>query len=433
MERRLIVVVGGGFAGVWAAMGARAQLWSHTERRAVGITLVSPGDALVVRPRLYESDLSGVRVPLEGVLSPVGIEHRQATVTGIDVKRRVVTMTGRFPGKVRYDQLVLCAGSRVRIPDGAYCADNYEQAMALHRAVAGLTERPEAGLAATVVGAGFTGLEVAAELVAMLSGVARAAGRPPEEARVRLIDQATVLAPEFGSTARAVIHDSLRSLGVEIHTGVRVSQVDPGQSVLLDGSLIDGGLMVWAAGPRASELNEQLGVELDSLGRVPVDAHMATGVDGVWAAGDSARVVADAEHLALMSCQHAMPQGRQAGENAAATVLGRSLGRYRQPLYLTCLDLGAAGALLTAGYDRDMVLATGEDAKRFKRFINRSMIYPPVNATAVQLLKLGKTTPPGRLGAGIERLALRSSTLRKALTGRGRDLAAQYSAQEPSS
>jgi NADH dehydrogenase len=433
MERRLIVIVGGGFAGVWAAMGASAQLRSHADQHAVGITLVSPGDALVVRPRLYEADLSGVRVPLKGVLSPVGIQHRQAAVAEIDVKRRVLTLTGRCSGELRYDQLVLCAGSRVRVPDGVYCADSYQQAVALHGAVGGLAERPEAGLAATVVGAGFTGLEVAAELADMLSGVARAAGRPPAEARVRLVDQAASLAPEFGSAARAVIQDSLQSLGVEVHTGVRVSQVDAGQAVLADGRRLDAGLMVWAAGPRASELNQQLGVELDSLGRIPVDAHLATEVDGVWVAGDSARVVADAEHLALMSCQHAMPQGRQAGENAAATALGRPLGRYRQPLYLTCLDLGSAGALLTRGFERDVVLATGEDAKRFKRFINRSLIYPPVNATAGQLLKLGTTATPGRVGAGIQGLALRSGTLRRVLTGRGEDLAAQYSAQELSS
>lgn len=321
----------------------------------VGITLVSPGGSLVVRPRLYEADLSGVRVPLGGVLSPVGIGHRQAAVDRIDVERRVLTLSGRCPGKVEYDQLVLCAGSRVRVPDGAYSADSYEQAVALHGAVAGLVERPEAGLTATVVGAGFTGLEVAAELADMLSAVARVAGRPPAEARVRLLDQASSLAPQFGSTARAVIQDALQSLGVEIQTGVRVSQVDAGQAILVDGRRIDAGFMVWAAGPQASELNEQLGVELDSQGRAPVDAHMATGVEGVWAAGDSARVVADGKHLASMSCQHAMPQGRQAGENAAATVLGRSPGRYRQPLYLTCLDLGSAGALLTCGFDRDTV------------------------------------------------------------------------------
>ena len=117
---------------------------------------------------------------------------------------------------------------------------------------------------------------------------------------------------------------------------------------------------------------------------------------------------ADPEHLALMSCQHAMPQGRQAGANAAAVLAGGVVKNYRQPLYLTCLDLGSAGALLTAGFERNTVLASGAEAKQFERFINRSLIYPPVGASADALLKLGKTAPAGPLAAAVQQLALRS-------------------------
>ena len=78
MEQKRIIIVGGGFAGVWAAMGAARKLAEKSGGDDVRITLVSPDDALVIRPRLYESDLSGVRVPLSEVLSPVAVEHRQA-------------------------------------------------------------------------------------------------------------------------------------------------------------------------------------------------------------------------------------------------------------------------------------------------------------------------------------------------------------------
>jgi NADH dehydrogenase len=249
--------------------------------------------------------------------------------------------------------------------------------------------------------------------------------------RVRLIDQGPSIAPQFGSRARAVIEQALRSLAVEVQTGVRVSGPDAdGGSTRARG--IDDGLLVWAAGPRASPINGWLGVELDALGRVPVDAHLATGIDGVWAAGDSARVLVDGSHLALMSCQHAMPQGRQAGANAAAATLGRPLGHYRQPLYLTCLDLGSAGAVLTSGFAQDTVLATGPTAKRFKRFINRSLIYPPADMSVEQALKLGTAAPPGPLGAAAQRLALRSHILRDAVSARAEDHAAQYLARESS-
>ncbi len=410
-------------------MGAGALLRSRRAEDRVSITLVNPDRALVIRPRLYEADLSGVRVPLRDVLSPLGVEQRLARVETVDTDRRNLILGGGSPGELEYDQLVLCAGSWLRLPDGfesVHCADTYEQAVALHEAVAGLGEHPGATPSVTIVGAGFTGLELAAELADML----RAAG-VPSGARVHLVDQARAVAPEFGPSSRAVIEGALRSLGVQIHTGVAVSHADGDGVTLADGKRIDSSITVWAAGPTASALNEQLGLPLDEQGRVEVDRHMATHIDGVWAAGDSVRVTVDGEHLALMSCQHAMPQGRQAGENAAAAAIGRALGEYRQPMYITCLDLGSAGALLTRGFEREIVLAAGAHAKRFKRFINRSNIYPPT-ASVDELLKLGKTSPPGPLTAAIQTRALRSKAVRNSVAAGGEDHAVRYAALDVS-
>ncbi len=423
------MIVGGGFAGVWAAMGAAALLRSRDAQTRANICVVAPDDALVIRPRLYEADLSGVRVPLAGVLQPVGIDHRRAAVESIDVDRRRLALTGQHPGEMSYDQLIISAGSRVQLPDaGVHCADSYEQAVALRDALATLADRPGARFRATVVGAGFTGIEVAAELTDTLRAGASAAGAPPAEVTVSLIDQSPSVAPLFGPRARVVIEEALRSLGVVTHTGVAVSQVDGAGVTLADGTRMDSDLTVWAGGPRASALNEQLGAALDAHGRLVVDSRLASGADGVWAAGDSASTTVDGEHLAPMSCQHAMPQGRQAGENAARAVLGCSPGRYAQPMYLTCLDLGSAGALLTCGFQRDTILASGERGKRFKRFINRSLIYPPARGGATELLKLGRSATPGTLGAAIQQLALRSDALRNAVVSRGEDRAEQFSA-----
>ena len=411
-------------------MGASRLLRRHGAESRVGITLLSPDDALVVRPRLYESDLSGVRVPLSGVLSPVGIDHRRATVERIDAGGRRLALVGHTPAELAYDQLVLCAGSEVRLPEGAegvHCVDSYEQAVALHQAVGELAGGPGAPLGATVIGAGFTGLELATELSDKLRGIARAAGASAADVSVRLVDQASTVAPEFGPKARVVIEDALRSLGVQAQTGVPVSQVDAGGVTLASGERVEGGLTIWAAGPSASPLNEQLGLPLDAKGRLAVDSHMATGIDGVWAAGDSASVSVDGKHLAMMSCQQAMPQGRQAGENAAAATLGRSPGRYAQPLYLTCLDLGSAGGLLTCGYERDTIIAGGEQGKRFKRWINRSLIYPPAGGDATAMLRLGRPAAPGALSATIQRMALRSNALRNTVISRSDDRAEQYS------
>jgi NADH:ubiquinone reductase (H+-translocating) len=432
MSTHRLVIVGGGFAGVWAAMGAAAVLRQRDAEERVAVTLVSPDGMLVIRPRLYEADLGGVCVPLDLVLSPLRVDQRRAEVSTIDVDRRVVTLVGRDGGELRYDQLVLCAGSRLQLPakPGVHCADSYRQALAMHQAVSALSDRSDSRFTAVVVGGGFTGLEVAAELSDILRGAARRAGVRPAEVPVLLIERAPVVAPEFGPRARAVIESALRSLGVQIRTGVPVSSADGGGVWLDGGERIEADLIVWTAGPRARALGGQLGVSLDPLGRVSVSPDLATGVDGVWAAGDAVRVGVDREHLAMMSCQHAMPQGRQAGANAAAVLAGGVVKDYRQPLYLTCLDLGSAGALLTAGFERDTILAAGAKAKRFKRLINRSLIYPPASASADALLKLGKTAPAGPLAAAVQRLALHSGMVRGGLIGRGRDQAERYAALE---
>jgi NADH dehydrogenase len=316
MERKRIVIVGGGFAGVWAAIGASRTLRRSGAETKVGITLISPDDALVIRPRLYEADLSGVRVPLNRVLSPLGIDHRRAMVESIDADRRRLTLLGRFPGELAYDQLVLCPGSSLRLPesaDGLHCIDSYEQAMDLHRAIVELGDRPGAPFSATIVGAGFAGLELAAELPSMLRAAAHSAGDAAAGVSVCLIDLAGTVAPEFGPRARVVIEEALSSLGVRTQTGVPVSRADAGGVTLANGERIESSLTIWAAGPRASALNEQLGLPLEAKGRLVLDQHMATGVDGIWAAGDSAAVSVDGEHLAMMSCQQAMPQGLRQG------------------------------------------------------------------------------------------------------------------------
>jgi NADH dehydrogenase len=99
-------------------------------------------------------------------------------------------------------------------------------------------------------------------------------------------------------------------------------------------------------------------------------------IPDVFAAGDVARAYTDDSHVALMSCQHAMPMGRFAGYNAARELMLLPLQPYRQPDYVTCLDLGAAGAVFTRGWDREIVLRD-DAAKSKKRMINTERIYPP--------------------------------------------------------
>ncbi|MEM9134766.1 MAG: hypothetical protein AAGE88_20635 [Actinomycetota bacterium] len=81
-------------------------------------------------------------------------------------------------------------------------------------------------------------------------------------------------------------------------------------------------------------------------------------------------------HVVAQSAQHAIPQGTCAGRNAVADLVGAELTELRTLPYGTCLDLGAAGAVFTEGWDRRVVLV-GDEAKALKRDINTAWIYPP--------------------------------------------------------
>jgi NADH dehydrogenase len=137
---------------------------------------------------------------------------------------------------------------------------------------------------------------------------------------------------------------------------------------------------------RASPLTAGCGVPTDALGRLPVDADLRVeGLSGVFAAGDSARLVLEDGHTTVMSCQHGRPMGRFAGHNAVCDLLGLPLLPLRIDWYTTILDLGPWGALYTEGWDR-RVVATGEAAKRTKRLINGQRIYPPLNGDRAAIL-----------------------------------------------
>src|SRR5499427_2116651 len=129
----------------------------------------------------------------------------------------------------------------------------------------------------------------------------------------------------------------------------------------------------------------------DELGRVVVDTALrARGAPEVFVAGDAAAADTGDGHLTLQSCQHANQLGRVAGENAARDLLGLSLLPYSQLRYVTCLDLGRSGAVITQGWERQ-VEKTGSEGKAVKRLINTQVIYPPIDSTVEALLAASST------------------------------------------
>ena len=136
----------------------------------------------------------------------------------------------------------------------------------------------------------------------------------------------------------------------------------------------------------ANPLTEQVSGTRDPQGRLHVDGNLKVkGQADVFAAGDVAYAATDdLGNFAGMSCQHAIALGRYAGNNVAADLIGVAPMTYSQPKYVTCLDLGAWGAVFTEGWDRQLKLV-GQEAKDLKHQINTVWIYPPTADRAVAL------------------------------------------------
>ncbi len=382
-----ILVLGGGFAGLWAAAAAARALDRAGAADAIEVALVNPDPFHVNRVRCYEADApDAIRIPLAGLLGPIGVRRIEGTALAIDPARRVAVV--RDPAGAlanhEWDRLVLATGSALwRPPVPGLAAhgldvDTAGGAARLGQHLAGLAARQGEGRGtAVVIGAGLVGIEIACELPARL----RAAGADP--ARVLLIDHAAEVGAGMGAAAGPAIRAALAAAGIEPRAGASVEAVDAEGVTLEGGERIAAMTVVCATGMRASPLAASLPAALprDRLGRLRVDAHLALpGLAGVYAAGDIACAAADAAgHETVMSCQHARPMGRIAGHNAACDLLGRPEERiaFDAPDYVTILDLGPWGAVYTAGWDRARLVASGAEAKAVKRRINTERIVPP--------------------------------------------------------
>lgn len=386
------MVIGSGFAGLWAALGAARRVRElGLPDGAVTITVLSRQPYHDIRVRNYEADLSACRIPLADVLDPTSVTHVIGTATGIDTDAHTVTAeTSSGTGTFNYDRLILAAGSQVvrpQIPglrEFGFDVDTFDGATKLGEHLARLAADPTIPGADTVVvvGAGLTGIETACELPTRL-----AAASP----RVVLIDHNPAVGSDMGDDARPVIEAALADNGVEALTGVRVTAIDAHTVTLSSGEAITAATVVWCAGMRANPLTAQLPVTPDQLGRVRVDDYLRVrGAADVFAAGDVAAARMDEDHLSVMSCQHSRPMGRYAGYNVISDLCGEPMLALRIPWYVTVLDLGPAGAVYTEGWDR-RVVATGAAAKATKMTINRERIYPPLTRDRHDLLAAATT------------------------------------------
>jgi NADH dehydrogenase len=388
-----ILIIGGGFAGFWAALAARRVAGPRA-----GVTLVSPEPVLEIRPRLYEARPETLAVALLPLLRKVDVGFVRGEAIRLDTAAKAVTLAAG--DRLVYDRLVVATGSRMRRPpvpgaEAAFSVDTQAEAIAFDRRLGEIVHGVAAPTIA-VVGAGFTGIELALELRDRLK--VHGADGAAERLRIVLIERAATVGPELGAGPRPPIEAALAAAGVELRLGVAVRALAADRVSFADGSVLAADAVVLATGMAASPFAAEVPGARDALGRVVVDAALrAPAAPEVFVAGDAAAADTGDGHRTLQSCQHAGQLGRVAGENAARDLLGLPLMPYTQLRYVTCLDLGRSGAIFTQGWER-RVEKTGEEAKAVKRRVNTQAIYPPADGTAEALLASSSTNLAERAG-----------------------------------
>jgi NADH dehydrogenase len=378
-----ILILGAGFGGVWTALGA-TRLFNQHGHHDTRVSLLAPQPELRIRPRFYEPNAHRLAAPVGELLYAVGVEFIQGAAQSIDVAHKLVRYTDAHGANqvCSYDKLVLATGSGLALPntpgvtEHAFDVDQIEQAMRLEAHLKALANQPESRARNTVVvaGGGFTGIETAAEMPARL----RETLGEQAAVEVIIVDRGSKVGGAMGEQIAETIAQASDALGVTWKLQASVVSVDAGGVTLDSGERIEASTVIWTTGVRAHGLTTQIPGERDGLGRLHVDANLKVlGQDDIYATGDVAHAATDdLGNHALMTCQHAIMLGRFTGHNVAADVLGVAPLPYRQPKYVTCLDLGAWGAVYTEGWDRQVKLVR-EEAKALKTQINTVWIYPP--------------------------------------------------------
>ena len=331
MHEPHVVVIGGGFAGLWAVRALA--------RDPVRITLIDRRNHHLFQPLLYQVATAGlsapdIAAPLRHILrGQANVEVLLAEVTGIDAAARHVALAnGRTLG---YDTLVLASGAThayfghdewAEVAPGLKTLDD---ALAIRRRVLTAFERAEAArsdaerdawLDFAVVGGGPTGVELAGTLAEIARHTLRNEFRhiDPSRARVRLIEAGPRVLASFPEDLSAKARRQLERLGVDVVTGRAVTSItDAGYALGED--FIASRTVLWAAGVAASPLGRMLGVETDRVGRVPVAPDLSVPAHpDVYVAGD------------LASVQHAgrpvpgvAPAAKQMGRHVARAIRAR--------------------------------------------------------------------------------------------------------------
>lgn len=356
-----VVIVGGGFAGLYAALGLNRALGYS---RKLEITLIDRKNYFLFAPLLPSAaagtiETRQVSFPFRRILEMTNVAFRKMSVSSVDPNRQVVTgvvevnedpQTRKLIGRQAefpYDYLVFAPGSATQTfgtkgaKEHAFFMLELNDAVRLRNQVISCFERAavlndvEAQrelLTFVVVGAGPTGIETATEIFDLIEHVLER--RYPEVDRalsnVIVIQSGKQVLPGWDESIVRMTEAQLRRMGLAVMFGGRVSEVGA-NFVTVGDTTIRSRTVVWCAGVRPSDLARSAGLPLDSSGRVEVESDCRVkGFDNVFVLGDVARFVDQRTGKELPPLgQVAFQQGSHTGRNLVRLLSGGSTRPFR--------------------------------------------------------------------------------------------------------
>jgi NADH dehydrogenase len=357
-----IVVVGGGYVGMYTALRLQKKL----RRGEAEVTVIDPQPHMTYQPFLPEAAAGSIEprhvvVPLRKVLRKC--HHLTGRVTAINHADREVTaeLVSGTVTTLGYDVLVVAPGSVARtlpvpgLAERGIAFKTVGEAIYLRNHVLsrldaaattidpGLRRRL---LTFLVVGGGYAGIEALAELQDM----ARYATRyyeniAPEDMRWVLVEAAGRIMPEVGPRMGLYTVERLMEAGIEVFLDTRVQSMEGGHVVLSDDTEFDTDTIVWTAGVKPSPMLEHTDLPRDARGRVECTAELqVVEMPDVFSAGDCASVPDlskdDPEARTSPSAQHAVRQAKVLADNIVAHLRGRPLKQYKHSYAGSVASLG---------------------------------------------------------------------------------------------
>ncbi|KUL39307.1 NAD(P)/FAD-dependent oxidoreductase [Streptomyces regalis] len=386
-ERARILVVGGGYVGMYTARRLQQRLKQELERGEAEIVVVTPDPYMTYQPFLPEAAAGSISprhvvVPLRRVLAQCRIIIGEATA--IDHAKRTATLTtlageeeGTGTEQLSYDELVLAPGSISRtlpipgLADHGIGFKTVEEAIGLRNHVieqmdiASSTRDPairDAALTFVFVGGGYAGVEALGELEDM----ARYATRyyhnvRPEDMKWILVEASDRILPEVGEDMGRYTVTELRRRNIDVRLHTRLESCADRVAVLSDGARFPTRTVVWTAGVKPHPILAASDLPLNERGRLKCTPELTVeGTTHAWAAGDAASVpdvtAGDPGKECAHNAQHALRQAKVLGDNIAHTLRGEPLETYAHKY---------AGSVASLGFHQGVAHVYGRKLKGY--------------------------------------------------------------------